>query len=220
MPSAKILVIDDDPAMLKLAKLNLSEQGYEVETAETSEHGLGLVQSQRFDLALTDFNLPDLNGIELVKRIKEHSPETEIIMITGYGSVNKAIEATKAGAFYFVEKPVDFDELLLLLGKTAEHRQLTQENLQLRSKLAQKTSYFKIIGGSKAMQTVYEVIESVADSDANVLIVGESGTGKELVANAIHYRSQRSKQPIMQINCAALPRELIVSELFGHTKGA
>lgn len=220
MPSAKILVIDDDPAMLKLAKLNLSEQGYEVETAETSEQGLSLVQSQRFDLALTDFNLPDLNGIELVKRIKEHAPETEIIMITGYGSVTKAVEATKAGAYYFVEKPVDFDELQILLEKALERRRLSQENLQLRGKLAQKTSYFDIIGGSKAMQTVYEIIEGVADSDANVLIVGESGTGKELIANAIHYRSQRSKHPIMQVNCAALPKELIESELFGHTKGA
>ena len=220
MPSAKILVIDDDPAMLKLAKLNLSEQGYEVETAETSEQGLTLVQSQRFDLALTDFNLPDLNGIELVKRIKEHAPETEIIMITGYGSVTKAVEATKAGAYYFVEKPVDFDELQILLEKALERRRLSQENLQLRGKLAQKTSYFDIIGGSKAMQTVYEIIEGVADSDANVLVVGESGTGKELIANAIHYRSQRSKHPIMQVNCAALPKELIESELFGHTKGA
>jgi DNA-binding NtrC family response regulator len=220
MPSAKILVIDDDPAMLKLAKLNLSEQGYDVETVETSEQGLSLAQSQRFDLALTDFNLPDLNGIELVKRIKEHSPETEIIMITGYGSVTKAVEATKAGAYYFVEKPVDFDELQILLEKALERRRLAQENLQLRGKLAQRTSYFDIIGGSKAMQTVYEIIEGVADSDANVLVVGESGTGKELIANAIHYRSHRSNHPIMQVNCAALPKELIESELFGHTKGA
>jgi two-component system response regulator AtoC len=220
MPVSKILVIDDDTSMLSLAKLHLQEQGYEVTLADTSGQGLKLAAAEHFDLALTDFNLPDLDGIELVKRLKEASPETEIIMITGYGSVAKAVEAIKAGAFYYVEKPVDFAELQVLIDKAIERREQAQELRQLRGKLAERDSYYNIIGSSRAMQHIYAMIESIADSDANVLIVGESGTGKELVANAIHYRSRRAKRPFMQVNCAALPKELIESELFGHTKGA
>jgi DNA-binding NtrC family response regulator len=198
----------------------LQHEGYEVATAETGSLGLDLLGRQTFDLVLTDFQLPDVDGIELVKQCKVLAPETEIIMVTGYGSTTKAIEAIRAGAFYYVEKPVDFVELQALIEKALERRSQAQEISQLRGRLAERDSYYNLIGHSRAMQHVYEIIDSVAESDANVLIVGESGTGKELVAAAVHYRSLRAKQPFLQVNCAALPKELIESELFGHTKGA
>lgn len=220
MRDKKVLVIDDDPAMLELAQFHLQAEGYEVSTAETGEQGLKLLAGQRFDLALIDWQLPDMSGIELVKPFKEISPDTEIIMITGYSSVSKAIEATKAGAFYFVEKPVEFEELLTLAAKAVERRQQAEEIKQLRGRLTNRASYYNLIGSSKAMQNIYELVESVAESDANILIVGESGTGKELIANAIHYKSLRAKKQFVKINCSALPKELIESELFGHTKGA
>jgi DNA-binding NtrC family response regulator len=220
MPNTRILVIDDDPSMLEIAEYRLRAARYDVSTALTSAEGLGLVEKQAFDVVLTDLLLPDMSGIDLVKQLKTVSPAAEIIIITGYGSVSLAVEATKAGAFYFVEKPVDFDELLILIEKAVERRQQAEEIKDLRGKLANRDSYYNIIGGSRAMQNIYEIIESVAVSDANILIVGESGTGKELVANAIHYRSQRAKRPFVKVNCAALPKELIESELFGHTKGA
>jgi DNA-binding NtrC family response regulator len=220
MSNPNVLVIDDDPSMLELARFHLLDHGYEVATAETAVDGLEQVSGGSYQVVLSDFSLPDLDGIELVRRIKEVAPETEIIMVTGYGSVAKAVEATKAGAFYFVEKPVDFDELLLLIEKALERGVQAAEIRRLRDRLTARTSYYNIIGGSKAMQNLYEMIESVAESDANIMIVGESGTGKELIANAIHFRSRRAKRPFVKINCAALPKDLIESELFGHVKGA
>ncbi len=220
MTKTRILTVDDDPAMLGLMKFHLQEEGYEVTAVQTSEEGLQLLGQENFDLALTDLQLPGLDGIELVKRSKAIAPDTEIIMVTGYGSMAKAVEAIRAGAFYYVEKPLDFTELQVLIEKALERRGHAREISQLRGRLAEPTSYYNLIGQSRAMRHIYEVIESVAESDANVLIIGESGTGKELVAAAVHYRSLRAKQPFMQVNCAALPKELIESELFGHTKGA
>jgi DNA-binding NtrC family response regulator len=220
MAKSRILVVDDDINVLDLTKFHLSRYGTEATTAQGGEEALRLLAESQYDVALIDLRLPDFDGIELVNRIKELWPEIEIIVITGYSSVTKAVEATKAGAFYFVEKPVNYDELLILIGKALERREQTTEIKQLRGKLSDRTSYYNIIGKSKAMQNIYEIIDSVAQSDANVLIMGESGTGKELVANAVHYKSLRGRKPFVKINCAALPKELIESELFGHTKGA
>lgn len=220
MTKTRVLIIDDDQNMLELAEFHLQARGYETRRAETGEQGLKLVEDSYFAVVLTDLQLPDLSGIEVVKRLKEISPESEIIMISGHGSVSKAVEATKAGAFYFVEKPVEFEELMVLIEKAIERRQQAEEIKQLRGRLTNRASYYNIIGSSKAMQDIYEMIDSVAESDANILIVGESGTGKELIANAIHYKSSRAKKPFVKINCSALPKELIESELFGHTKGA
>lgn len=216
----KALVIDDDAATLELMKFQLEAEKFKVETAERGEKGIKLVEENDFDIILTDLNLPDLNGIEMVRRFKEISPTTEIIMITGYGSLEKAIEATKAGAFYYVEKPVEFEELLVLIEKAVERKKQAAEIEELRGKLTDRTSYEGIIGGSRAMQHIYEIIDSVAESDANILILGESGTGKEVIGNAIHYKSHRSKKSFVKLNCSALPKELIESELFGHKKGA
>jgi len=220
MSKIEVLIIDDDQSMLELEEFHLRAQGYETARSQTGEEGLKLVEASRFDVVLTDLQLPDLDGIEVVRRLKELSPDSEIIMVSGYGSVSKAVEATKAGAFYFVEKPVAFEELMVLIEKAVERRQQAEEIKQLRGRLTSRTSYYDIIGNSKAMQDIYEVIDSVAESDANILILGESGTGKELIANAIHYKSLRAKRPFVKINCSALPKELIESELFGHTKGA
>ncbi|MDQ6787246.1 MAG: sigma-54 dependent transcriptional regulator [Acidobacteriota bacterium] len=216
----KALLIDDDVATLDLMKFQLDAEGFEVSTAENGQKGLEFIKEKEFDIILTDLNLPDFSGIEMVHRSKEISPDTEIIMVTGYGSVEKAIEATKAGAFYYVEKPVEFEELLVLIEKAIERKQQAREIKELRGKLASRSSYQGVIGGSRSMQDVYEIIESVAESDANILILGESGTGKEVIANAIHYKSHRSKKPFVKLNCSALPKELIESELFGHKKGA
>ncbi len=220
MNKTKVLVIDDDLAMLDLTRFQLQRHGYEVTVAETGEQGLKLLADQRHELVLTDLQLPDIDGIELVRKLKETWPAAEIIMVTGYGSVNDAIEATKAGAFYFVEKPVEYEELFVLIEKALERGRQAEEIRQLRDRLTERTSYYNIIGSSRAMQNIYEIIDNIAESDANVMIVGESGTGKELIANAIHYKSARSKKPFVKINCSALPKELIESELFGHTKGA
>ena len=222
MSKPKVIVIDDDPIMLDSLRLNLQASGYDVSTAETGEQGLKLAENDHFDVALTDLQLPDLDGIEVVKRLNGSSPntETKVIMITGHGSIEKAVEATKAGAFDFVEKPFEFDRLNILIKNALELRKAKDEANQLRDRLKERSSYHNIIGHSKAMQDIYEIIESVARSDANILIIGESGTGKELIANAIHYNSLRAKRPFVKVNCAALPKELIESELFGHTKGA
>lgn len=216
----KALVIDDDESTLELLEFQLEQKDYDVFTAPDGETARKLVTEQVFDIILTDLNLPDINGIELVRKCREISPSTEIIMITGVGSVSKAIEATKAGAFYYVEKPIDFDELYLLIEKALERKQQADEIRELRGRLSSVTSYQGIIGGCKAMQEIYELIENVADSDANILILGESGTGKEVIANAIHYKSGRSNKPFVKVNCSALPKELIESQLFGHVKGA
>jgi DNA-binding NtrC family response regulator len=216
----KVLVIDDDPTMLDLARFHLQAQGYEVVTVETGAEGIQQAEKQKIEIVLTDLNLPDMDGIEVVRQFKELLPDCEILVITGYSSVSKAVEATKAGAFYFLEKPVEFEELLLLIDKALERKQQADEIKQLRGRLTTRSSYASIIGGSKSMQDIYEMIDGVAESDANILVIGESGTGKELIANAIHYKSLRAKKPLVKINCSALPKELIESELFGHTKGA
>jgi len=220
MSKAKVLVIDDDPEMLDLTRFHLEKNGYDVASAETGAQGLRLVAEHRHEVALTDLKLPDIYGIELVAKLKEASPATEVIMITGYGAVTEAIEATKAGAFYFMPKPVEFEELMALIERAIERGRQVVEIEQLRGRLRERASYYNIIGSSRPMQNIYEIIESIAESDANVMILGESGTGKELIANAIHFKSARSKKPFVKINCSALPKELIESELFGHTKGA
>ncbi|HEX5734247.1 MAG TPA: sigma-54 dependent transcriptional regulator [Blastocatellia bacterium] len=215
-----ILVIDDEEQILDALRLNLEQTGYSVSTAKTGEEGLVLFNNGDFDLVLADLQLPDMQGTEVMRRLKEKRPSIEVIIISGYGSVARAVEATKAGAFHFVEKPFEIDALLLLIERALERQLLIEESDVLRRTLQQRSTYGDIVGRSKQMQNIFEMIEAVAKSDANILIVGESGTGKELIGNAIHYNSHRSKGSFVKVNCAALPKELIESELFGHTKGA
>ena len=216
----RILVVDDEPMMSDSLRRHLEEEGYAIDTAATGAQAIDLFDGGAHHLVICDLQLPDMDGLTLLRHMKDTRPTTEVIVVTGYGSVQTAVEATKAGAFYFVEKPFDFEELSPLVEKALERRELMAETANMRRQLSTRAEYFNIIGSSKQMQTIYETIESVAKSDANVLIVGESGTGKELIANAIHYNSLRAKKPFIKVNCAALPKELIESELFGHTKGA
>src|ERR1700704_954249 len=216
----RILIVDDEAMMADSLRQHLADEGYSVDTAATGAEGLERFDQGGHHLAICDLQLPDMDGLEVMRHIKDARPTTEVIVVTGYGSVQRAVDATKAGAFYFVEKPFDFEEMQPLVDKALERRELVAETASMRRQLSTRAEYFNIIGSSKQMQIIYETIESVAKSDANVLIVGESGTGKELIANAIHYQSLRSKKPFIKVNCAALPKELIESELFGHTKGA
>src|SRR5213593_4129850 len=216
----RILVVDDEPMMSDSLRRHLVNEGYTVDTAATGAEAIDLFDGGAHHLVICDLQLPDMDGLTLLRHMKDSRPTTEVIVVTGYGSVQTAVEATKAGAFYFVEKPFDFEELSPLVEKALERRALVAETESMRRQLSTRAEYFNIIGSSKQMQTIYETIESVAKSDANVLIVGESGTGKELIANAIHYNSLRARKPFIKVNCAALPKELIESELFGNTKGA
>jgi DNA-binding NtrC family response regulator len=216
----RILVVDDEAMMADSLKQNLAEEGYTVDTALSGADAIELFDRGGHHVAVCDVQLPDMDGLEVLRHIKDAQPATEVIVMTGYGTVQRAIEATKAGAFWFLEKPFEFEVLLPLIERAVQHRELIVETETMRRNLSTRTEYFNIIGASRQMQQIYETIESVAKSDANVLIVGESGTGKELIANAIHYNSLRAKKPFIKVNCAALPKELIESELFGHTKGA
>jgi two-component system, NtrC family, response regulator PilR len=216
-----ILVVDDEPMISEGLKLVLGAEGYRVHTAHNFSAGRAAVQRTSFDLVISDLQLPDdpQGGLALLRAVKTKEAETEVIIITGYGSVAEAVEATKAGAFYFVEKPFEPEQMLLLVEKALERRRLLTESENLRKHL-QRSEFGHMIGGSKAMQAIYETIESVAKSDANVLIIGESGTGKELIANAIHFNSLRADHEFVKVNCSALPKELIEAELFGYVKGA
>jgi len=216
----RILIVDDEEVMTDSLMKHLVDEGYSVDTASTGAEAIERFDQGGHHLAICDLQLPDMDGLEVMRHIKDARPLTEVIVVTGYGSVERAVEATKAGAFDFVEKEFEFDTLKRRIENALKQRELMTENASMRRQLSTRAEYFNIIGSSKQMQTIYETIESVAKSDANVLIVGESGTGKELIANAIHYNSLRSKKSFIKVNCAALPKELIESELFGHTKGA
>jgi DNA-binding NtrC family response regulator len=213
--------VDDEPSITEGLRLLLGMEGYQVETASNFAAGSKLLQMKPYDLVLTDLQLPDdaQGGLSLLRAVKENSPDTEVIVITGHGTVSEAVEATKSGAYYFVEKPFESDHIQLLVDKALERRRLVTESESYR-KHFQRREYSSIIGASKAMQMIYETIESVAKSDANVLIIGESGTGKEMIANAIHFNSLRASKEFVKVNCSALPKELIESELFGYVKGA
>ena len=216
----RILVVDDEAIIADNLRLTLEREGYEVETAGNTVTAMLRVDEREFSLALVDLVLPDGDGLHLLRMLRGKDASLEVIIMTGHSSIGKAVEATKQGAFYFVAKPFDSDEMLSLVGKALEHRHLVAETMELRRKLADQSGHGRMLGSSPPMKRVFEMLDSVASSDANVLIVGESGTGKELVANAVHAQSPRAEGPLVKINCAALPKDLIESELFGHVKGA
>src|SRR6187399_1253564 len=216
----RVLAIDDEPSMTEWLKMVIEAEGYEVRTALIGTRGEEIFKQWRPDVVVTDLMLPDLDGIALLRRLKEIDPWPEIIVISGQGTISRAVEAGQAGAFYFLEKPVTQDGLLDMLRKAIDRSQERAEHQQLKEQIRGQYSFANIVGQSKKMKDLFELIESVAASDANILIQGENGTGKELIANAIHYNSNRVKGPFIKINCAAIPKELIESELFGYKKGA
>jgi DNA-binding NtrC family response regulator len=212
-----ILIVDDEASITDALRMLFRAEGYEVETTGSLSRAMAALERTAFDLVITDLSL---GGLDLLKNIKAKRQATEVIIITGYGSITQAVEATKAGAYYFLEKPFEPEQLLLIVEKALERSRLMAESARLRQHFTKRQQYADLIGSSRAMQTIYETIEHVAKTDANVLIVGDSGTGKELIANAIHFHSQRAEQEFVKVNCSALPKELIESELFGYVKGA
>ena len=216
-----VLVVDDEASIADGLRLTLESEGMSVRLAGSVRTALAVVAQTDVQAAIVDLMLPDGDGLTLTKELKARDPAIEVIVITAYGSVRKAMEATKgAGAFHVVEKPFDPDEVIGLVRNAFERRKLVVENSELRRRLAEQAADSEILGSAPGIQRVLETIASVADADANVLILGESGTGKELIANALHERSGRRDGPFVKINCAALPKDLIESELFGHTKGS
>ena len=216
----RVLAIDNEPAITEWLKNLLEHAGYEVRTAAVGTRWEEFFRTWHPDAVVTEMTLEDVDGIELVRTFKQLDPDAEVIVIAGQGNMPRSVEAVKAGAFDFLEKPVDAERLLDKVEKAIKHKTLMDENEQLKQKLQDRYRFQNVIGKSQKMQELFELVESVAASEANILIQGENGTGKELIANALHYNSKRSKGPFIKINCAAIPKDLIESELFGYKKGA
>ena len=224
----KILIVEDEKSMRDLLGLMLRKQGYAVETAETAEVGARKIdESHEFDLVVSDISMPGMSGLELLRHSRRVSPETEVILMTAFGSKQTAIDALNAGAIYYVEKPFDLDEMKAVVRKTLAQKELSSENADLkeqnrdlRAELKGNYQFEGLIGRSEKMKAIYQLIRRVAATGSTVMVSGESGTGKELIARAIHYNSGRGEQGFVSINCGALPDELLESELFGHMKGS
>ena len=216
----KILIIDDDTSLRRVLEYNLQEAGYQVSAAASGEEGLRQFNEDTPALVITDMKMPGMDGMQVLQAIKERSPETLVIIITAFGTVDIAVEAMKAGAYDYITKPFNRDELRLTVAKALQFSGLTNENKRLKCALSDRSDFRSMVGSSTAMEKVFQVVAKVADTEASVLITGESGTGKELVARSIHNQSARKDAPFVAINCAAIPRDLLESELFGHVKGA
>jgi len=217
---SKILIVDDEPTHLKMLETVLTAEGFELQKANDGQTAIEAVEERFYDLILMDVRMSRMDGIEALKRIKEISPGIPVIIMTAYASVNTAVDALKSGAYDYLTKPLDIDELKILVQKALRHQQLEKENIFLKEQLKGRFDFSNIIGQSPMMLHLFETISLVAPSDATVLITGESGTGKEIIANAIHQNSLRREKPLIKVNCAALPETLLESELFGHKKGA
>jgi DNA-binding NtrC family response regulator len=215
-----ILVVDDERSIRVGLNGLLAKEGYEVTTAESGRAALQVLNGQPFDLVLTDLRMPELDGVSLLKKIKERYSDTLVVMMTAYGSEKIAVEAMKAGAYDYIVKPFDNEEVKILVRQALEQTALRREVRQLHERLNAAFRFDNILGASPAMQRVFDIVKKVAATDLTVLITGESGTGKELIANALHQNSPRKAGSFIKVNCAAMARELVESELFGHEKGA
>jgi DNA-binding NtrC family response regulator len=217
---SRVLVVDDEESVRGALDLILNERGHEVATAATLAEAASLLKGRPFDLAFVDLRLPDATGIELLERIKAETPETEVVLMTAHGSIEITIEAIKRGAFYYLEKPFTPEQVLMLAERALQFEAVKRENRALKSALAPESDELGLIGNHPAIRQIRHLIRTAAPSEASVLIEGESGTGKELIASAIHLLSGRATRPFIRINCAAIPSELIESELFGYRRGA
>ncbi len=215
-----ILVVEDEPKMRRLLELHLGEEGFLVRSAADAESGLQLLNRESFDLVVTDFRLPGMNGLEFLQAVKRVDAMLPVVVMTAYGSVESAVEAMKVGASDYVLKPFSFDELVLIIRKELKSRELREENRSLREALGHRYEYENIVARSDKMQEVLALVERVAPTNATVLLGGESGVGKDLIARAIHQHSQRASGPFIKINSTAIPENLLESELFGYEKGA
>ena len=215
-----ILVVDDDNSVVDSLFLILKEAGYQVSTAQTFAESAAILGNTQIDLVITDLRLPDGTGIDVIAHVKSESPDAEVILMTGHGSLDVTIEAIKCGAYYYLEKPFALERLYTLVARALEFGTLRRENELLKRSLSGDSETFGMIGRNQKLKQIIQTIRTAAPSDASVLIEGESGTGKELIATAFHSESQRSSGPFIRINCSELPHELIESELFGYQKGA
>ena len=217
---ARILVVDDNVTMRESLRDTLAAETQRVLCVENAIQGIAELEKQEFDVVLADLSLPRVSGLELLDRVKKSWPSTEVIVITGQGSIATAVDAIKRGAYHYVTKPFTADEILHLVGQALERRRLVHRKERLEEELSQARGVHQLVGQSEPLQRIRQIIQTAAGSEATVLIQGESGTGKEIIANAIHAQSKRARGPLVKMNCAAVPETLLESELFGHEKGA
>jgi DNA-binding NtrC family response regulator len=218
--SARILVVDDEEIVLQSCRRALGDGERVVDTAASGAEALKRIEEGRYDVVLLDIMMPDIDGLQVLQRVKESHPDIEVIMVTGLSQIETAVRAMKLGAFDYLPKPFDPDELALVVDRAVERRRLLQENVSMQGEAGSKYRFENIIGSSPRMQAVFRLIAQCAPTNTTVLITGESGTGKELIARAIHYNSLRKDQPIVPVDCMSLSENLLESELFGHVKGA
>jgi len=218
--AVRILLADDDTALLRVIQFKLKQRGYDVTAVTDGEQALATLRNARFDLLLSDMRMPRLDGIELLEKAREVQPDLEVILITAYATVSQAVEAVKLGAFDYLTKPFEDSQLFVAIDKALRFRQLQDENRYLRGQLSGRRYLDSIVGVSRPYRQMMATVEKIAPTEATVLLTGPSGTGKEVIARAIHFRSPRSEQEFVAVNCAAIPKDLIESELFGHVKGA
>ena len=216
----RILVVDDELNIREALVTLLQKKHYQVRGAGTAEEALEHLETVPSDLVLTDLKMPGMGGMEFLRRLKRQWPDTEVLVMTAFGSIETAVEAIRCGAYDYITKPIDRERFAVVVEKALEHRALACENKQLKERLDTKTRFTEMVGESEPLQRVCTLVEMVADSDVTVLLTGESGTGKELVARAIHHKSRRAERPFVTLNCGALPETLFESELFGYEKGA
>jgi two-component system NtrC family response regulator len=220
MPTESILIVDDDSSVRRVMQMQLSEAGYDVKVAASGNDALRIATESHPKLIITDLRMPDLDGIELLRRLSENEIQTTVIMVTAFGSIETAVQAMRLGAYDYITKPIDYDALQLAVQRAMERQSLIDEVRNLRSALDRRYGFENIIGHSKSLLRVLEMAARVAQHDSTVLIHGETGTGKELLARAIHYNSRRRNHSFVTINCGAIPRDLIEAELFGYFRGA
>jgi two-component system response regulator AtoC len=220
MKQPLILVVDDDESLRRVTQLQLEEAGYGVITASGGAQALELAGQETPDLILTDLKMPGLSGMDVLQAIRRNHPEITVVLLTAFGTVQTAVEAMKAGAYDYITKPIDYTNLLLVVSRALEHQKLVEEVRILRSTLDEKYGFESLIGRSRRLLRVLEMASRVAQRDSTILIRGETGTGKELLARAIHQNSRRKDHAFVTINCGAIPKDLLESELFGHTRGS
>ena len=219
-PNIKILLIEDDDGSREALLILLKASGFAMTGCSSGKEGLAQLSGEPFDIVISDLFLPDMNGIDILTKVKQDSPRTEVILVTGHGSAETAVQAMKKGAYDYITKPLNIDELRLIIDKAVEKGRLLSENVYLKKQLREKYEFANIIGNSQAMQQLFSRMKRIIKTDSTVLILGESGTGKELVAKAIHFNGSRKEKPFIAVNCSAIPENLLESELFGHVKGA
>jgi DNA-binding NtrC family response regulator len=215
-----VIIIDDEKSLLDLLSVVFKKEGYGVRTAQSAAKAYEIIDKEDIDMVVTDIKMPETDGMDVLRHVRETRPDVPVVMITAYGSINQAVETLKAGALDYVVKPFDVEELKIIVARGLAERRLKQENVRLKRDLKERYSFENMIGKSRSMQEIYTLIEKVAGTDSTVLVTGESGTGKEMAARAIHFQGGRHDQQFVSINCAALPENLLESELFGHTKGS